>query len=181
MFWPCYGCPRQSSQKWDKSINNQSKRRWAKVTVNDWGCAVPGDGALLFVGHSLDVGELQKALVEIVQMQDTHQQEPRGNEDSSKESRNRELLQPEILQPAQKSYVINQKTVYCYFYIDFLFLYSTMAPRVALKVLYKTFRLLWEYNNPILSLSSSVLSFLHKTQFDHFCKRGRAWLIECII
>lgn len=63
---------------------------------------VPGDCALLFVGHRFDVGELEEALVEIVQMQDADQQEGGGNEDPREQSRNRELLQTQIFQPAQK-------------------------------------------------------------------------------
>ncbi len=62
----------------------------------------PGDSALLFISLRFDVGELEEALVEIVQMKDADQKERGGNEDPREQSRNGELLQTEILQPAQK-------------------------------------------------------------------------------
>lgn len=53
----------------------------------------PGDGAFLFVCDCFDVRELQEAFMEVVQVEDTHQQEAGGDKDSCEQSRDREPLQ----------------------------------------------------------------------------------------
>lgn len=50
--------------------------------------ASPVDGAFFFGYHGLQVGELQEGFVEIVQVEDTHQQEGSGNKDPGEQHGN---------------------------------------------------------------------------------------------
>ena len=60
----------------------------------------PVDNALIFGHHSLEIGELEKAVMEIVQVEDTHKQEGWGNENPGKKHCKTELLQAEVNQAA---------------------------------------------------------------------------------
>lgn len=53
---------------------------------------LPVDSALLFSHHSLEVGEREEAVVEVVQVENTHQQEGRGNENPGEQHGKAELL-----------------------------------------------------------------------------------------
>lgn len=60
----------------------------------------PVDGAFLFGHHRLEVGELQEAVVEVVQVENAGQQEGGGDEDFGEQHRHRESLQAQVLQTA---------------------------------------------------------------------------------
>ena len=57
----------------------------------------PVDSALLFGHYSLEVSELEKAVVEVVQMENTHKQEGSGNENPGEQLGDRKLLQAQVL------------------------------------------------------------------------------------
>ena len=52
----------------------------------------PVDGAVFLAGNGLQVREFQEAVVEVVQVQDAHQQEGRGDEYAREELSHRELF-----------------------------------------------------------------------------------------
>lgn len=56
------------------------------------GAFSPVDSALLFSHHSLEVGEREEAVVEVVQVENTHQQEGRGNENPGEQHGEAERL-----------------------------------------------------------------------------------------
>lgn len=58
----------------------------------------PVDRALLFGHHSLKIGELQEAVVEVVKVKNAHQQEGGGNENPGEQQRQAELLQAQVVQ-----------------------------------------------------------------------------------
>lgn len=60
----------------------------------------PVDSALLFGHHGLEVSELEKAVMEVVQMENTHKQEGSGNENPGEQLGNRKPLQSQVLQTA---------------------------------------------------------------------------------
>lgn len=62
------------------------------------GAASPVDSALLFGHQSLEVSELEEALVEVMQVENAHQQEGSGNENPGEQHGQAELLQPEVIQ-----------------------------------------------------------------------------------
>lgn len=62
--------------------------------------ASPVDRALLFGHHSLEVRELEEAVVEVVQVENTHQQEGSRDENPGEQLGHRELLQAQVLQAA---------------------------------------------------------------------------------
>lgn len=61
----------------------------------------PVNRALLFSHDSLQVGELQKAVMEVVQVENTHQQERGGDEDPGEKLGHSKLLQSQVLQAAE--------------------------------------------------------------------------------
>lgn len=62
--------------------------------------ASPVDRALLFSHDSLEVGELQEAVVEVVQVENAHKQEGSGNANPREQHAQRELLYAQVLQAA---------------------------------------------------------------------------------
>lgn len=64
--------------------------------------ASPVDAAVLFGDDGLEVGELQEALVEVVQVQDGHQQKGGGDEDPREQVCRLKLLQPKVLESARE-------------------------------------------------------------------------------
>lgn len=58
----------------------------------------PVNSALLLGHHSLQVSELQEAIMEVVEVQDAHQEEAGGDEDPREELSHGEPLQAEALQ-----------------------------------------------------------------------------------
>lgn len=67
---------------------------------NQRGVVSPVDNALLFGHHSLEVGELEEMVVEVVQVKNTHQQEGGGNENPGEQLGHGKLLQAQVLQAA---------------------------------------------------------------------------------
>lgn len=63
-------------------------------------CVSPVDSALFFSHYSLEVSELEKAVMEIVQVENTRQQEGRGNENPDEQLAQLELLQAQGFQTA---------------------------------------------------------------------------------
>lgn len=61
----------------------------------------PVDRALLFGDHGLEIGELEEAVVEVVQVQDAHQQEGGGDEDPGEQHGQAKGLQAQVVQAAQ--------------------------------------------------------------------------------
>lgn len=61
----------------------------------------PVDRALLFGDHGLKIGELEEAVVEVVQVQDAHQQEGGGDEDPGEQHGQAKGLQAQVVQAAQ--------------------------------------------------------------------------------
>lgn len=60
----------------------------------------PVDSALLFGHHSLEVGELEEADVEVVQVENTRQQEGSGDENPGEQHGDTKLLQAQVVQAA---------------------------------------------------------------------------------
>lgn len=64
-----------------------------KYELEKAACVSPVDSALFFSHYSLEVSELEKAVMEIVQVENTRQQEGRGNENPDEQLAQLELLQ----------------------------------------------------------------------------------------
>ncbi len=62
----------------------------------------PVDSALLFGHYSLEVSELEETVVEVVQVENTHQQEESGNENPGEEHGDIKPLQAEVTQAVWK-------------------------------------------------------------------------------
>lgn len=71
----------------------------------------PVDSALLFGHYSLEVSELQEAVMEVVHVENTHQQEGCGNENPGEQHGDSKLLQAQILQAAQVENERKQKNM----------------------------------------------------------------------
>lgn len=65
------------------------------MTIGKASCRhlLPVNGALLFADDGFEIGELQEAVVEVMQVQDADQQEGRGDEDPGEQIREDVLLQ----------------------------------------------------------------------------------------
>lgn len=75
-------------------LNNWMERKESAERVS------PVDRALLFGHHGLKVGELEEAVMEVVKVKNTHQQEGGGNENPGEEHFQAELLQAQVVQAA---------------------------------------------------------------------------------
>lgn len=64
-------------------------------------CVSPVDCALLFGHYSLEVGELEEAVVEVVQVENTHQQEGSRNANPGEQLSQFKLLQAHVRQAAE--------------------------------------------------------------------------------
>lgn len=73
-----------------------------KRTDRPCGRVSPVDRALLFGYDGLQVGELEEAVVEVVQMENTHEQEGSWDENPGEEFGHGELLKPEVLKAARR-------------------------------------------------------------------------------
>lgn len=63
----------------------------------------PVNGALLFADDGFEIGELQEAVVEVMQVQDADQQEGRGDEDAGEQIREDVLLQTDVPQSERQT------------------------------------------------------------------------------
>lgn len=85
---------------------NQAKHKKKQILNNgldtrqQTGSLSPVNSALLFGYHGLEVGELKEAVVEVVQVENTHQQEGRGYENPGEKQGKTELLQAEVVEAA---------------------------------------------------------------------------------
>lgn len=71
-----------------------SRRVWGNGT----GLVSPVDSGLLFGHQGLEVCELEEALVEVMQVEDAHEQEGSRDEDPGEQHGQAKLLQPEVVQ-----------------------------------------------------------------------------------
>lgn len=74
------------------------KKEPQNFTARSTGHASPVDSALLFGHQGLEVGKLEEALVEVMQVENTHQQEGSGNENPGEQHSQAKRLQPEVIQ-----------------------------------------------------------------------------------
>lgn len=77
-------------------VIGSDSNRWDTIKVS------PIDSALLFGHHSLEVCELKEAVMEVVEVQNAHQQEGSGNENPGEKHGKAKLLQAEVIQAREK-------------------------------------------------------------------------------
>lgn len=80
---------------------NQMKQQWSVSKSTALSRVSPVYRALLFGYYSLEVGELEEVVVEVVEVENTHKEEGSGDENPGEQHGDGETLQAQVLQAAQ--------------------------------------------------------------------------------